>query len=89
MSLCKELTTQQFTIFTRIKKKYIYTQNYQTGIERTEKFVQSFGRMMTSFVSIAQPLKGTNAYSTIKHASSKRQTLPNVSQQQVTLYFPF
>jgi hypothetical protein len=70
-------------------KKYVYTQNYQASIERTEKFVQSFGRMMTSFVCITQPLEGTNAHGTIKGASSKRQTLAKVSQQQITLYFPF
>jgi hypothetical protein len=44
---------------------------------------------MTSFVCITQPLESTNAHSTIKSTSSKRQTLPKVSQQQVTLYFPF
>jgi hypothetical protein len=44
---------------------------------------------MTSFVCITQPLEGTDAHSTIKGTSSKRQTLPKVSQQQVTLYFSF
>jgi hypothetical protein len=63
--------------------------NYQASVERTEKFVQAFGRMMTRFVCITKPLECANAHSTIKGTSSKRHTLPKISQQQVTLYFPF
>jgi hypothetical protein len=67
MLSCKTL---DFTI--RIKGRGEKERNYQASIERTEKLVQAFGRMMTRFVCITQPLEGADAHSTIKGTSSKR-----------------